>query len=99
MKAAGTYSAYLHGEIMRVVPTYIGLGSAVLLFALLLSRMHFPKILSEHEGDTEGHGSFRALLHYPQLWFAVVANVLNVGGQICMWSHIIFCMKQDTRGA
>jgi FHS family L-fucose permease-like MFS transporter len=96
MKAAGTYSSYLHGEIMRVVPTYIGLGSAVLLFALLLSRMHFPKILSEHEGDTEGHGSFRALLHYPQLWFAVVANVLNVGGQICMWSNTIFYMKQYT---
>jgi FHS family L-fucose permease-like MFS transporter len=96
MKAAGTYSAYLHSEIMRVVPTYIGLGSAVLLFALLLSRMHFPKMTSEHEGDSGGHGSFRALRHYPQLWFAVAANVLNVGGQICMWSNIIFYMKQYT---
>ena len=89
-KAAGTYSAYLHGEIMRVVPTYIALGSAVLLFAFVLSRMHFPKILSEHEGDSGGHGSFRALVHYPQLWFAVAANVCNVGGQICMWSNLIF---------
>src|ERR1039458_6537190 len=94
---AGTYAAYLHGEIMRVVPTYIALGSAVLLFALLLSRMRFPTITSEHEGDQGGHGSFRALLHYPQLWFAVAANVLNVGGQICMWSNIIFYMKQYTR--
>jgi FHS family L-fucose permease-like MFS transporter len=96
MKAAGTYSAYLHGEIMRVVPTYIGLGSAVLLFALILSRMNFPKMTSEHEGDTGGHGSFGALRHYPQLWFAVAANVLNVGGQICMWSTTIFYMKQYT---
>jgi FHS family L-fucose permease-like MFS transporter len=96
-KDAGTYAAYLHGEIMRVVPTYIALGSAVLLFALLLSRMHFPTITSEHEGDQGGHGSFRALLHYPQLWFAVAANVLNVGGQICMWSNIIFYMKQYTQ--
>ena len=95
-KAAGTYAAYLHGEIMRVVPTYIALGSVVLLFALALSRMHFPTITSEHEGDAGGHGSFRALLHYPQLWFAVAANVLNVGGQICMWSNIIFYMKQYT---
>ena len=95
-KAAGTYAGYLHGEIMRVVPTYIALGSAVLLFALILSRMHFPTITSEHEGDTEGHGSFRALLHYPQLWFAVIANVFNVGGQICMWSNLIFYMKQYT---
>jgi FHS family L-fucose permease-like MFS transporter len=81
---------------MRVVPTYIALGSAVLLFAFCLSRMRFPTILSEHEGDTGGHGSFRALAHYPQLWFAVVANVCNVGGQICMWSNIIFYLKQYT---
>jgi FHS family L-fucose permease-like MFS transporter len=96
MKAAGTYSAYLHTEIMRVVPTYIGLGSAVLLFALILSRMHFPQMTSEHEGESGGQGSFAALLHYPQLWFAVAANVLNVGGQICMWSNTIFYMKQYT---
>ncbi len=95
-KAAGTYSAYLHTEIMRVVPTYIALGSAVLLFAFALSRMRFPTITSEHEGDSEGHGSFAALRHYPQLWFAVAANVLNVGGQICMWSNTIFYMKQYT---
>ena len=81
---------------MRVVPTYIALGSAVLLFALALSRMRFPTILSEHEGETGGHGSFRALAHYPQLWFAVAANVCNVGGQICMWSNIIFYLKQYT---
>jgi FHS family L-fucose permease-like MFS transporter len=95
-KAAGTYVAYLHGEIMRVVPTYIALGSVVLLFALVLARMKFPTMTSEHEGDTGGHGSFEALLHYPQLWFAVAANVLNVGAQICMWSNIIFYLKQYT---
>jgi FHS family L-fucose permease-like MFS transporter len=95
-KAAGTYNAYLHGEIMRVVPTYIAFGVIVLLFALLLSRMKFPTIASEHEGDPGGHGSFAALLHYPQLWFAVAANVLNVGGQICMWSNTIFYLKQYT---
>jgi FHS family L-fucose permease-like MFS transporter len=96
MKAAGTYSAYLHGEIMRVVPTYLALGSAVLLFALVLGLMKFPAMTSEHEGQVEGHGSFAALRHYPQLWFAVAANVLNVGGQICMWSNTIFYMKQYT---
>jgi FHS family L-fucose permease-like MFS transporter len=95
-KAAGTYAAYLHEEIMRVVPTYIALGTAVLLFALILSRMRFPKIESEHEGDAGGQGSFSALKKYPQLWFAVAANVLNVGGQICMWSNTIFYMKQYT---
>ena len=95
-KAAGTYAAYLHGEIMRVVPTYIALGSVVLLFAFALSRMHFPTILSEHEGDSGGHGSFAALRHYPQLWLAVAANVCNVGAQISVWSNIIFYMKSYT---
>src|SRR5438270_4429137 len=36
MKANGTYASYLHTEIMRVVPTYIALGSVVLLFAFAL---------------------------------------------------------------
>jgi MFS transporter, FHS family, L-fucose permease len=96
MKAAGTYAGYLHTELMRVVPTYLALGSTVLLFALVLSRMKFPKIAREHEGETGGQGSFGALLHYPQLWFAVVANVFNVGAQICMWSNLILYMKQYT---
>jgi len=94
--AAGTYAGYLHGEIMRVVPTYIALGSVVLLFAFALSRMRFPSILSENEGDSGGHGSFAALRHYPQLWLAVAANVCNVGAQICVWSNIIFYMKAYT---
>jgi FHS family L-fucose permease-like MFS transporter len=95
-KMAGTYAAYLHTELMRVVPTYLALGSAVLLFALVLSRMKFPRIESEHEGESRGQGSFGALLHYPQLWFAVLANVFNVGAQICMWSNLILYMKQYT---
>jgi len=95
-KAAHTYTAYLHGEILRVVPTYIALGSAVLLFALVLSRMRFPALASEQEVPGGGRGSFAALRHYPQLWFAVAANVLNVGAQICMWSNTIFYIKQYT---
>jgi FHS family L-fucose permease-like MFS transporter len=96
MKAAGTYAGYLHGEIMRVVPTYIAFGAVVLLFAFALSRMRFPTMVSEHEGEGGGHGSFAALRHYPQLWFAVAANALNVGAQICMWSNINFYLKQYT---
>jgi FHS family L-fucose permease-like MFS transporter len=96
MKQAGTYAGYLHAELMRVVPTYLALGSAVLLFALILSRMKFPAMTNSAEGEVEGEGSFRALLGYPQLWFAVIANVCNVGAQICMWSNLILYMKQYT---
>ena len=98
MKAAGTYAAYLHTELMRVVPTYLALGSTVLIFALVLSRMKFPSMRGEHEdlSQAEDQGSFKELLHYPHLWFAVLANFCNVGAQIAMWSNLILYMKQYT---
>ncbi len=98
MKAAGTYAGYLHTELMRVVPTYLVLGSVVLLFALALSRMKFPSMRGEHEdlSVAEDHGSFGQLLHYPHLWFAVLANFCNVGAQISTWSSLIPYMKQYT---
>ena len=98
MKQAGTYAGYLHGEIMRVVPTYLTLGSVVLLFALVLSLMKFPVVSSDPNAGpgSEDQGSFAALIHYPQLWFAVIANICNIGAQICMWSNLIPYMKQYT---
>jgi len=94
MKAAGTYSLYLHNELLRVVPTYLALGTTVLLFAVLLSRMKFPVMLGEEAAG--GEGSFKALLHYPHFWLAVAANFCNVGAQISTWSSLIPYMKQYT---
>lgn len=96
MKSAGTYSAYLHGEIMRVVPTYLAFGVVVLLCALILSRTKFPVIQSEHEGEGEDHGSFADLLQTPAIWIAVAANFCNVGAQVSSWSSLIPYMKQYT---
>src|SRR5580698_3579940 len=96
MRAAGTYAAYLHTEIMRVVPTYLAFGAVVLLCAFILSRMTFPSMHSEHEGEAGDHGSFRQLFDYPHLWFAVLANFCNVGAQISSWSSLIPYMKQFT---
>src|SRR5229473_6676371 len=96
MRAAGTYQAYLHTEIMRVVPTYLAFGGVVLLCAFILSRMTFPSMHSEHEGEAGDHGSFRQLFNYPHLWFAVLANFCNVGAQVSTWSSLIPYMKQYT---
>ncbi|MEO6817479.1 MAG: L-fucose:H+ symporter permease [Edaphobacter sp.] len=96
MKLAGTYHAYLHGEIMRVVPTYLTFGVVVLLCALILSRTKFPVMKSEHEGEGENHGSFGELLRVPAIWIAVAANFCNVGAQISSWSSLIPYMKQYT---
>lgn len=96
MKVAGTYHAYLHTEIMRVVPTYLTFGVVVLLCAFILSRTKFPVITSEHEGEGEDHGSFAELLKIPAIWIAVAANFCNVGAQIASWSSLIPYMKQYT---
>ncbi|HEY6374068.1 MAG TPA: L-fucose:H+ symporter permease [Edaphobacter sp.] len=96
MKVAGTYKAYLHTEIMRVVPTYLTFGAVVLICAFILSRTKFPVIQSEHEGAGEDHGSFGELLKIPAIWIAVAANFCNVGAQISSWSSLIPYMKQYT---
>jgi FHS family L-fucose permease-like MFS transporter len=96
MKAAGTYDSYLHSEIMRVVPTYVGLAVVLFLLALLIGRTAFPEMNSEHTSDTGGQGSFKALGRYPQLWFAVIAQFFYVGAQVATWSNFIPYMKQYT---
>ncbi len=95
MKAAGTYAVYLHSEIMRVVPTYVGLGCVVLLWAFLIARSRFPAIAAEHE-ETGERGSFGELVHYPHLWWAVAAQFCYCGAQVCTWSAFIPYMKQYT---
>lgn len=94
MKAAGTYAGYLHGEIMRVVPTYVVLSAVILLLAFLISRMKFPTGLDAGEGEDQG--SFAALLRYPNLMLAVVAQFAYVGAQVGTWANFIPYMKEYT---
>jgi len=96
MKAAGTYHAYLHTELLRVVPTYLTFGAIVLLCAVVLGMTKFPVMTSEHEGAGEDHGSFAELARQPMIWIAVAANFCNVGAQISSWSTLIPYMKQYT---
>ena len=104
MKAQGTYAAYLHNEILRVVPTYVGLGVAVLILALVILRTHFPASLDaittkenlslQETGDRPG--SYRRLLRNPHLMFAVVAQIFYVGAQVSTWSTLIPYMRAYT---
>jgi len=97
MKQAGTYTSYLHGEIMRVVPTYVGLSGVVFLLALTIGRTAFPLIHRENEdepADMGDRGTFAELLHYPQLLLAVVAQFFYVGAQVATWSNLIPYLKE-----
>ncbi len=101
MKTLGTYAAYLHSEILRVVPTYVGLGIAVLLLAAAIARVRFPDNI-DTMGDaaadpaTSSDGSMRRLLRNPHLMFAVAAQFFYVGAQISTWSTLIPYMRAYT---
>lgn len=95
MRNAGTYASYLHSELLRVVPTYVALGSIVLLMALLIALSKFPVFASERlEG--EDHGNFIQLLRYRHLWLAVLAQFCYCGAQVSTWSAFIPYVRQYT---
>ncbi len=104
MQARGTYAAYLHNEILRVVPTYVGLGIAVLILAAVIWRTRFPASLeiATTESDLRRvspqlqHGSYARLLRNPHLMFAVVAQFFYVGAQVSTWSTLIPYMRAYT---
>jgi FHS family L-fucose permease-like MFS transporter len=100
MKADGTYAAYLHSEILRVVPTYVVLGIAVLLLAVFISRAKFPASLvgSSASGDVEKPrpGAYGRLFATPTLVFAVVAQFFYVGAQVSTWSTFIPYLRAYT---
>jgi len=100
MKAQGTYAAYLHGEILRVVPTYVALGVAVIVLAIFIGRAKFPASMdaSEETGEVAAprSGAYGRLLRNPGLMWAVAAQFFYVGAQISTWSSLIFYLKAYT---
>ncbi|WP_158820251.1 L-fucose:H+ symporter permease [Granulicella sp. S156] len=98
MKTAGTYAAYLHGEIMRVVPTYVTLGCIVFLLALLIGLTKFPANVRERDASEE-HGllsQLASLLRTPGLRAAIIAQFCYCGAQVSTWSAFIPYVKQYT---
>ena len=104
MKAEGTYAAYVHGEILRVVPTFVALGLFVLLLALLIGITRFPIIrdsqieidIAEIQPTESWHTVLARLIRNPRLMFAVVAQFFYVGSQIASWSTLIPYMRTYT---
>ena len=101
MKLNGSYAAYLHSEILRVVPTYVVLGVVVLILALLLSRARFPQGLDSTEragtnATQSKSGAYNRLFHNGRLMFAVVAQFFYVGAQVGVWSTLIPYLKAYT---
>jgi len=93
MKQSGTYSTYLHDEIMRVGPPYLVIGSIILLWAFLICRTKFPVEKKIMDADGNHKGKLSALLHYPHFMKGVVAQFFYIGAQVGTWSFMISYLK------
>ena len=95
-QAAGTYQAYLHTELLRVVAPYLVLGVLALVWAVLVALTKFPVLGGEHDShETAAKGATVKLLQ-PHFVFAVLAQFLYVGAQVGTWSYFIPYVESAT---
>ncbi len=101
MKSQGTYTGYLHGEIMRVVPTYVSLGCVVLLLAAIIGFTKFPDAPQEY-GTKQAGPLLRqiiSLLRVPRLRASILAQFCYCGAQVSTWSAFIPYVRQYTHSS
>jgi FHS family L-fucose permease-like MFS transporter len=96
MKAAGTYPAYLHSETLRVVPTYLVLGSVALFWAVMILMTKFPDLGNEDASESAPSGGMHVRLFQRHFVFAVLAQFLYVGAQVGTWSYFILYVRSAT---
>ncbi len=95
MKAQGVYTAYLHRELMRVVPTYVSLGCVVLVLTGIISATRFTRSARKMEdGLVSVRMELRALATNKQLMTAAATQFCYCGAQIATWSAFIPYMRQ-----
>ena len=88
MKLTGEYSGFLESETIRVIRPYMILGIVVFLWAILMIRTKFPRIVNEENG-TDIVGIPRELLKYRHFLTGVFAQFCYVGAQVGTWSYFI----------
>jgi MFS transporter, FHS family, L-fucose permease len=89
MKSAGTYTQFLHEEIMRVGPPYLFIGTLLLIMAFLIWRAKFPDSGKKKSESSESKGKFVELIRYPHYLKGVLAEFFYVGAQVGTWSFLI----------
>ena len=95
-QAASAYQAFLHAETLRVVPTYVVLGTVALLWAFMVLLTKFPSL-----GGDDAHGDASekpapVRLFQRHFVFAVIAQFLYVGAQVGTWSYFIPYVRAAT---
>jgi FHS family L-fucose permease-like MFS transporter len=95
-RAAGTMQAYLHTETLRVVPTYLVLGTVALLWALMVLMTKFPDLAKEDVSRQDAGPAKHVRLWQRHFVLAVVAQFLYVGAQVGTWSYFILYVRSAT---
>ncbi len=95
-RAAGTYQSYLHSETLRVVPTYMVLGSVALLWALMVLMTRFPAVAGEDASTPDAGPPRHVRLMQRHFVTAILAQFLYVGAQVGTWSYFIPYVRQST---
>ena len=94
MQTAGTYQAYLQSEIARVGPTYLFIGTIVLVCFFLIWKAKFPEFRNKSgQDEVNQHGKTSMLVKYPHFLKGVVAQFFYVGAQVGTWSYMIPYIK------
>ncbi len=97
LKAAGTYSALLQQETLRVITPYLILGCVVVLWAILILAVKFPLVGEEpDESASSGRGNAWDLLKYPHFLQSIAAQFFYVGAQVGTWSFFIQYVQDYT---
>jgi MFS transporter, FHS family, L-fucose permease len=92
---AGTYTAYLRHETMRVVAPYLVLGGIALTLAIVFMRTKFPEVVADSGAEADG-GRISELFRRPHFLFAVLAQFLYIGAQVGTWSYFIQYVQEYT---
>ena len=95
-RAAGTMQAYLHSETMRVVPTYLVLGSLAFLWAVMVLLTKFPNMAAEDVSREDAGPARHVSLMQRHFILAVIAQFLYVGAQVGTWSYFILYVRSST---
>ncbi len=95
-RAAGTMQDYLHTETLRVVPTYMVLGTLALLWAGMVLFTKFPSTATEDASRVDAGPPRHVSLWQRHFVLAVVAQFLYVGAQVGTWSYFILYVRSAT---
>jgi len=95
-ESAASRMSYLHAETLRVVPTYLVLGTVAFLWALMVLVTKFPDTKMEDASRPDAGPPRHVSLWQRHFVLAVLTQFLYVGAQVGTWSYFILYVRSST---